>query len=138
MAIGGPEVGIARYLEAEGFGVFDEVGGAGGTIWVGEEPPTPATVVAILTTDGGRIPSEVSEEWLLTVRVRDPSYEQAHRTMRDIAISLQEKGQGDFGGINIGRLAPSGPPVSIGRDDQKRWRVQQGFTALLKSSFEFA
>ena len=138
MAVGGPEIGVARYLESESFGVFDEVGGGSPTIFVGEEPSSPANVVVVLMTAGGRIPSEVSEEWLLTVRVRDESYEQAHRRLRDIAISLQEKAQGDFGGINIGRLSPEGPPVTIGRNDQKQWRVEQIFAALLKRSFEFA
>jgi hypothetical protein len=137
MAVLGPEGGIARDLDTAGFGIFDEVG-ATGTIFVGEEPPAPDSLVAVLVDVGGRFPSTVSEEWLVTVRVRDPDYETAFVRMRDIAVYLQEKGQGDFGGIRIGRLAPESTPVTLGRDDNRRWRVEQVFSALMKRSFSFS
>jgi len=137
MPVLGPEGGIARDLEANGFGTFDETGSAG-TIFVGEEPPQPDNAVVVLVSTGGAFPSAVAEEWLLTVRVRDLDYETAHTRMRAIAVHLQEKGQGDFGGIRIGRLAPDGTPVTLGRDEVRRWRVEQVFSALMKRSFSFS
>jgi hypothetical protein len=132
----GLEFGIAQDLETAGFGTYDP-SDAESDIRVGEEPNKPDNVIVVLNTAGGRIPSEVSEEWLITVRVRDTSYEDAHERLRDIAIYLQEKGQGDFGGVNVGRLAPSGTPAPLGRDDQRRYRVEQTFLALMKRSFTF-
>lgn len=136
MATLGPDGGIARDLAANGFGTFDEAG-ATGNIFVGEEPPRPDTVLVVLATAGGRMPSDMSEEWLITVRSRDPSYEQAFLTLRNAAIHLQDKYQGDFGGFRIGRLAPSGTPAVLGRDDVKRWRVEQIFSTLFKRSLPF-
>jgi hypothetical protein len=137
MPVLGPEGGIARDLETEGFGVFDETGSTG-TIFVGEEPTTPDNVIVVLNSVGGSFPSAVSEEWLIAVRVRNLDYEAAHVLLRQIAIYLQEKGQGGFGGIRIGRLAPDGTPVTLGRDENRRWRVEQVFSALMKRSFEFS
>ena len=136
-ALLGPEGGIARDLESHGFGTFDETGGSG-TIFVGEEPPSPDSVVVVLNSVGGSFTSEVSEKWMITVRVRDVDYELAHRNLRAIAVYLQDKGQGNFGGIKIGRLAPDGTPVTLGRDDNRRWRVEQVFSALMVRSFQFA
>lgn len=132
----GIEGGIAQDLEMAGFGVYDPTSAAA-DIRVGEEPATPDNVIVVLLAAGGRIPSRVSEEWFVSVRVRDVSYETAHERLRDIAIYLQEKGQGDFGGISIGVLEPQGPPIGLGRDDQKRHRVEQVFSALMKRSFTF-
>lgn len=132
----GIEGGIAQDLETAGFGVYDP-NDAAANIRVGEEPSSPDNVVVVHLSAGGRIPSSVSEEWLVSVRVRNTSYETAHEQLRDIAIHLQEKEQGDFGGIRIGRLSPAAPPVVLGRDDQKRHRVEQVFSALMKRSFTF-
>lgn len=132
----GIEGGIARYLSDEGFGVYDPNDPAA-DIRVGEEPADPDNVIVVLITSGGRIPNAVSEEWLVTVRVRDNSYETAQERLREVVINLQEKGQGDFGGISIGVLAPQAPPTELGRDDQRRHRVEQVFSALMKKSFTF-
>jgi len=128
----GVEGGIAQYFVDEGFGTLYT------DIFVGEEPESPDSLIVVLNTSGGDIPSAVSEEWLVTVRVRDESYETAHSLHRDLAISLQEKGQGFFGAMKIARLEPLAPPVTIGRDIQRRWRVEQIFRALMKRSFTFA
>ncbi len=132
----GIEAGIAQELDTAGLGTYDP-NDAASDIRVGEEPATPDNVIVVLIAAGGRIPSKVSEEWLVTVRVRDASYETAHERLRDAAIYLQEKEQGDFGGIRIGRLEPQSPPTTLGRDDQKRHRVEQVFSALMKRSFTF-
>ena len=132
----GIEGGIAQDLETAGFGTYDP-SDAASDIRVGEEPKSPDNVIVVHLAAGGRIPSKVSEEWLVSIRVRNTSYEAAHAQLRDIAIYLQEKEQGDFGGIRIGRLEPTAPPIVLGRDDQRRHRVEQVFSALMKRSFTF-
>lgn len=133
----GPEGGIARDLAAAGFGTFDVTDPAS-TIRVGEEPASPDNVVTVLNVPGGVPGDVVSEEWLIAVRVRDTSYEAAHSKLRDIAVYLQEKGQGDFGGIRVAVLEPAAAPETLGRDDSRRWRAEQIFRLLLKRSFSFA
>ncbi len=133
----GLEGAIAQDLHDNGFGTYDDTDNDA-DIRVGEEPPRPDSVITILNVAGGRIPSRMSEEWLISVRVRDESYETANSRLRAIAIHLQEKEQGFFGNINIGRIAPSAPPTPLGRNEQGRHRVEQLFSVLMKRSFTFA
>lgn len=135
----GPEGAIAQDLSDNGFGTFDPTGAnAAADIRVGAEPREPDNVVVVLLLPGGVIPDAVSEEWLVAVRVRDVSYETANERLRSIAIHLQDKEQGLFGGIRIGKLTPASPPTIVSRDESGRWRTEQTFRLLLKRSFTFA
>ena len=137
MATLGPDGNLARQLALAGFGIFDETG-ATGTIFAGEEPPGPDSVVVVLPSAGGQLPQAVSEEWLLTVRVRDVDPEAANRRLRDITVYIQERGQGSFGSLRFARIDAAGTPIPLSRDERARFRVEQLFTALLKKSFSFA
>jgi hypothetical protein len=133
----GPDGNLARQLATAGFGVFDETG-ATGTVFAGEEPPDPDNVVTVLLSAGGRIPSAVSEEWLLTVRVRDEDPEAVNRRLRDITVYIQERGQGVFGSLRFARIDAAGTPIPLSRDERRRFRVEQLFVVLTKKSFLFA
>ena len=133
----GLEGAIAQELANQGFGTFDPLAPTA-DIRVGEEPNTPDNVITVFNVSGGRIPSEISEVWLLTVRVRNLSYEVASETLRNVARHLQEKGQGVFGDTTrIARLRASAPPAPLGRDQVRRFTVEQTFEALMKRSFQF-
>lgn len=137
MAALGPEGNIARQLATAGFGVFDEAGESG-TVFAGEEPPTPDNVAVILATSGGTILSAVAEEWLVTVRVRDVNPEAADQRLRDIAVYIQERGQGQFGNLRFARIDAVSTRIQLGRDEHRRFRVEQLFAVVMKKSFTFA
>lgn len=102
-------------------------------------PPNPDEALGVLLETGGSIPNDVSEEHLVTIRSRAASFDVASERLKDVLVYLvrTRDGQGLYGGVLVGRLRAASTPVSLGQDQQRRWQVQQVFTALLKSATAF-
>jgi hypothetical protein len=126
----GLDQAIAVQLKARGIGDLYSDDPAG-SIYIGEEPETPDSTVTVLLEGGGAPTLTLAEEHLVTVRVRDASYETAHERMRAVYLALHEE-QGQWSGIPVARVRANFPPLTLGRDASGRWRVTQSYTVLAR------
>jgi hypothetical protein len=125
--------GIASYLADEGHGIL--YGSDGASIFVAEEPPSPDETITVIELGDGRIISEIEEEHIIRVRVRDSSYEDGLGRTRAVYKTLKEA-QGIVGGIHVAYVRATAPEAPLGRDsggnEGGRWRFGQNYQVLTK------
>ncbi len=131
--------GIATLLSTTGHGVL--YGNPSASIFVHEEPPDPDASTTVFDIAGGSMPqTELSEEHLISIRVRDASFENGFTRLRAIQATLHNH-VGDTGGILVAFIRATAPGAPLGRElgarDGGRWRMVQTYTVLTKLNFPF-
>ena len=114
-------------------------------IFVGEEPEAPDNVITVLESAGGRYDSSVTETHIITVRVRNSSYEDGKALLRSIyedLVAFSPAHQGRLlGTISVQSVRATAPGAPGGRDDGPnggRWRFSQSFEVVTKQGFAYA
>lgn len=128
--------GIAEYLESKGRGFHTPAVGQAKTIFVGEEPPSPDSIIVILETAGGSFPDGrgLGQVSLVTIRTRDASYASGRARAHAVFLDLHGS-QGLLGGVLVARVDATAPLAPIGRDAAPsggRWRFTQTFEVFLR------
>jgi len=136
----GVEQGLALAIIADGHATAIST-----DIFVGEEPPTPDNSITVLESAGGSFPSQITELHLITVRVRNTSYETGKALLRSIyqdlvAPSYAHQGR-LLGTIHAQSVRATAPGVPGGRDESSnggRWRFSQTFEVVTKQGLAYA
>ena len=123
---------LGSYLDAQAAGTFDPTGAnPTADIFVGEEPPTPDNLIAILATAGGNV-DKIQEDHLVEIRVRDLVFETGESRLRAVQLLLHETG-GTLGGVRM-RVTATSPYQYLGRDASGpgggRFRFSQLYRAV--------
>jgi hypothetical protein len=127
------DVELAQFLKDEGFGDLysDNVPLKKRIIHVGEEPDEPTHTITVLEDAGGAPVLTISESRSFTIQVRNEDYEAAKTEAQQIHRALHEE-QGILSTVLVARVTADTNPLYLGRDENKRHRFSQAFTALVK------
>jgi hypothetical protein len=128
-----PAVGIARYLDSQGFGVH--AAPVGWSINAAVEPATPDTCITVYDT-GGESPetAEMDRRPTFQVRVRAPNYEQAWNKLSDIVEHLMRVRAVVLDGTRYVAFMPTSDILSVGRDENNRHALTCNFRVPLASA----
>lgn len=131
---------IALFLMAQGLGVYDPVGTTS-TIFVGSEPPAPATMIAILdytaapvprgavTFDSPLRPNRAAPR--IQVVCRDPDYLTAKNTALKAWLALSGVLHQILGTAFYYQVKPlQSEPFTLGLDLNNLWRVVCNYEAV--------
>ena len=125
---------IAAFLQARGFGT---VGGANGTIFIGNAPDSPDNIVYIHEETGrpgvetmGHTPPVLGRP-RFTVTVRNLDYETGRSLANQIYLALSAVVGDSVGGYSYTRIRALGEPSEHprGRDLDNRWRFVTRYEA---------
>lgn len=130
------EIGIARYLEAEGVVNFDEEGGTGNA-FIGRMPSSPDQAVMLMSTGGFEADSELGYDnptfQVLVRGTQDPRV--AHAKAQDIYSALHGLGPITLpdGTRLVSCVGIQSGPVGIGSDSNGRYEFSLNFQAEIRS-----